>query len=124
MKGDEVSRKLLDNPATAKIPVVYMSGFGTDLRKESEATPNVIGFLNKPFTSDLLIKTVESHMPKSLGKSSAGEGESEALPAAEPEPAVAAESTPTAPAEPQIAAEELDLSGIDKVRRFPHGLRR
>jgi hypothetical protein len=22
------------------------------------------------------------------------------------------------------AAEELDLSGIDKVRRFPHGLRR
>jgi DNA-binding response OmpR family regulator len=106
MRGNEVSRKLLEDRKTAKIPVVYMSGFGTDLRKESEATPNVIGFLNKPFTSDLLIKTVESHMPTSLDKSSAGEGESEALPAAEPEPAVAAESTPTAPAEPQIAAEE------------------
>src|ERR1700704_2042913 len=106
MRGNEVSRKLLEDRKTAKIPVVYMSGFGTDLRKESEATPNVIGFLNKPFTSDLLIKTVESHMPKSLGKSSAGEGESEASPAAEPEPAVAAESTPSAPAEPPIAAEE------------------
>ena len=105
MRGNEVSRKLLEDRKTARIPVVYMSGFGTDLRKESEATPNVIGFLNKPFTSDLLIKTVESHMPKSLGKSSADEGESEALPAAEPEPAVAAEST-SPPAEPQTAAEQ------------------
>ncbi|MDQ2824879.1 MAG: response regulator [Verrucomicrobiota bacterium] len=64
MKGDEVSRKLSDDPATAKIPVVYMSGFGIDLRKESIGQGNVIGFLNKPFTSDLLIKTVETHMPK------------------------------------------------------------
>ena len=106
MRGNEVSRKLLEDRKTAKIPVVYMSGFGTDLRKESEATPNVIGFLNKPFTSDLLIKTVESHMPNLLGKSSADEGEREALPAAEPEPAVSAESTPPAPAEPQTAAEQ------------------
>jgi DNA-binding response OmpR family regulator len=65
MKGDAVSRKLLENPATAKIPVVYVSGFGGDLQPDRSATPNVIGFLNKPFTSDLLIKTVETHMPKS-----------------------------------------------------------
>jgi DNA-binding response OmpR family regulator len=65
MKGDEVTRKLMENPATAAIPVVYMSGFGADLRPDSEASPNVIGSLNKPFTSDLLIKTVETHMPKS-----------------------------------------------------------
>jgi DNA-binding response OmpR family regulator len=106
MRGNEVSRKLLEDRKTAKIPVVYMSGFGTDLRKESEATPNVIGFLNKPFTSDLLIKTVESHMPRSLGKSSADEVESEALPVTEPEPAVSAESAPPAPAEPQIETEQ------------------
>ncbi len=65
MKGDEVCRKLLENPATAAIPVVYMSGFGAELRSNQEANPNVIGFLNKPFTSDLLIQTVETHMPKS-----------------------------------------------------------
>ena len=65
MKGDEVCRKLLENPATAKIPVIYMSGFGADLQPDRAANPNVIGFLNKPFTSDLLIETVETHMPKS-----------------------------------------------------------
>jgi DNA-binding response OmpR family regulator len=64
MKGDEVTRKLMEDPATASVPVVYMSGFGTDLRPNAETTPNVIGSLNKPFTSDLLIKTVETHMPK------------------------------------------------------------
>jgi DNA-binding response OmpR family regulator len=65
IKGDEVCRRLLENPATAKIPVVYMSGFGADLQPDRLANPNVIGFLNKPFTSDLLIETVENHMPKS-----------------------------------------------------------
>lgn len=65
MKGDAVSKKLLENETTAKIPVVYVSGFGGDLQPDRSATPNVIGFLNKPFTSDLLIKTVETHMPKS-----------------------------------------------------------
>src|SRR4029077_18306629 len=65
MKGDEVSRKLLENPATADIPVIYMSGVGPDLHPDRVANRNVIGFLNKPFTSDLLIKTVEEYMPKS-----------------------------------------------------------
>jgi DNA-binding response OmpR family regulator len=65
MKGDEVCRKLLENPATAAVPVVYMSGFSAELRPEQTANPNVVGFLNKPFTSDLLLQTVETHMPKS-----------------------------------------------------------
>src|SRR6266404_6704530 len=65
MRGDEVCRRLLENPARAAIPVVYMSGFGAALRPEQRANPNGIGFLNKPFTSDLLIQTVETHMPKS-----------------------------------------------------------
>lgn len=64
MKGDEVVRRLREDPATAAIPVIYMSGLGTDLRPDS-GSPNVIGSLNKPFTSDLLIKTVETHMPES-----------------------------------------------------------
>jgi DNA-binding response OmpR family regulator len=65
MKGDAVSHKLLADPATRDIPVVYVSGFGGDLEPDRSDTPNVIGFLNKPFTSDLLIETVETHMPKS-----------------------------------------------------------
>src|ERR1700730_7638516 len=65
MRGDEVCRKLLEHPATAAVPVIYMSGCVAELRQEERANPNVIAFLNKPFTSNLLIQTVESHMPKS-----------------------------------------------------------
>ena len=64
MKGDEVCRRLLDNAATASVPIVYMSGFGTDLQPDQMTSPSVIGSLNKPFTSDLLMKTVENYMPK------------------------------------------------------------
>ena len=63
MKGDEVSQRLCDNAATASVPIVYMSGFGTDLQPDQMKSPSVIGSLNKPFTSDLLIKTVENYMP-------------------------------------------------------------
>jgi CheY-like chemotaxis protein len=64
MRGDEVCRRLLENPGTAAIPVVYMSGYGAELQASRSENSNVIGFLNKPFTSDLLIKTVETHMPR------------------------------------------------------------
>jgi hypothetical protein len=56
--------------------------------------------------------------------------ETRAGPASGPFPAVLevedlhlAARTFVAAADPH-AAEQLDLSGIDKVRRFPHGLRR
>jgi DNA-binding response OmpR family regulator len=65
MKGDEITRALREDPATANVPVVYMSAIGVDLRHVPATNPNVIGFLNKPFTSDLLIKTVEQYIPKS-----------------------------------------------------------
>ncbi len=64
MKGDEVCRRLLENPGPAAIPVVYISGYGAELQASRSENPNVIGFLNKPFTSDLLIQTVETHMPR------------------------------------------------------------
>ncbi len=63
MKGDEVLRRLAENPATAATGVVYMSGFGADLKTDPQQSPNIIGSLNKPFTSELLLKTVETHMP-------------------------------------------------------------
>src|SRR2546423_5895263 len=64
VKGDEVCRRLVENPGTAAIPVVYMSGYGAELQASRSENSHVIGFLNKPFTSDLLIKTVETHMPR------------------------------------------------------------
>jgi DNA-binding response OmpR family regulator len=64
MKGDEVTRHLAQKPATANVRIVYMSGFGADLKPDQINNANVIGSLNKPFTSDLLLKTVEKYMPK------------------------------------------------------------
>lgn len=64
IKGDEVSRRLASDSTTEKIPVLYMSGLGTDLKSDQSKNPNVIGFLNKPFTSETLIKTIETYLPK------------------------------------------------------------
>jgi DNA-binding response OmpR family regulator len=95
MKGDEVTRKLCEDPETAKVPIVYMSGFGADLQSGQTSADNVIGFLNKPFTSDLLIKTVEEHIPKSPD---------------EPEPIkIEAEPAPPPPAEDLAEAEPLPV---------------
>jgi DNA-binding response OmpR family regulator len=92
MKGDDVCQRLTENPATAKVPIVYMSGFGTDLQPDQIKSANVIGSLNKPFTSDLLIKTVENYMPKETSEPSApgtkpAAEEPSFSPAVEPAPA-------------------------------------
>jgi len=71
MKGDEVSERLARDEKTTGIPIVYMSGFGADLQPDQLAHPNVIGSLNKPFTSDLLLTTVENFMPKESSESEA-----------------------------------------------------
>ena len=68
MKGDEVSRHLSQDSATAKVPIIYMSGFGADLKPDQVNNANVIGSLNKPFTSDLLLRTVEKYIPKGLSE--------------------------------------------------------
>jgi DNA-binding response OmpR family regulator len=90
MKGDEVCERLGQNPVTAKLPIVYMSGFGTDLQPEQIKSANVIGSLNKPFTSDLLIKTVENYMPKETSEPAEPEmkptAEEQSPPVAEPAP--------------------------------------
>ena len=59
MTGDKVCRALLENPATAQIPVLMMSGHLSELAKTSEAYENVVAALPKPFLSGALICAVE-----------------------------------------------------------------
>jgi DNA-binding response OmpR family regulator len=108
MKGDEVTRKLSKDSATASIPVVYMSGFGAELQPDRTSSPNVIGLLNKPFTSDLLIKTVETHMPQPPDETpAAAEKEAAASDAEQPQPESAPAEETDAPAEkPATEAQE------------------
>lgn len=96
MKGDEVCQRLTDNAATASVPIVYMSGFGADLQPDQINNANVIGSLNKPFTSDLLIKTVENYMPKDQNETAQPENEP-----LEQEQAAPVESDWSAPVWPQ-----------------------
>src|SRR3984893_125436 len=104
MKGDEVCQRLLENHGTAAIPVVYMSGYGAELQASRSENSNVIGFLNKPFTSDLLIKTVETHMPRK-----SDEPESTTPTPAEPKPAAEADF----PVEQEPAYREVSEVGPD-----------
>jgi DNA-binding response OmpR family regulator len=67
LRGDEVSQKLHEDEMTAKIPVLYMSGFGADLAEAQSQFPNVLAILNKPFSSEMLLKAVEQHLPKIEG---------------------------------------------------------
>ena len=59
MTGDKVCRALLENPATARIPVLMMSGHLSELAKTAEAYENVVAALPKPFLSGALICAVE-----------------------------------------------------------------
>jgi len=59
MTGDRVCRALLENPATARIPVLMMSGHLSELAKTAESYANVVAALPKPFLSGALICAVE-----------------------------------------------------------------
>jgi DNA-binding response OmpR family regulator len=118
MKGDEVCRRLSQNPTTAKVRIVHMSGFGADLKPDQLNNANVIGSLNKPFTSDLLLKTVEKYMPKEPSEPESKAVETEQTsPAAEPvwaEPEPSASEKPawreTSEAAPSEAAETAGIA--------------
>ena len=62
MKGDEVCRRLMSDPATAKVPVVYVSGFGSELQAGRAELPNIIGSLSKPFTSEALVSAARGYI--------------------------------------------------------------
>jgi CheY-like chemotaxis protein len=64
LKGEEVSRRLAQDEETAQIPVLYMSGFASGVQDAESQSSNVVGFLGKPFTADLLLKAIDECMPE------------------------------------------------------------
>jgi len=57
--GDRICAALLEDEATARIPVLMMSGHLTELNRTAEAYANVVAALPKPFLSGALINEVE-----------------------------------------------------------------
>lgn len=58
MRGDAVCKELLENPKTARIPVILMSSNSDDIRKIRSQYPNAVNAVTKPFTPELLTATV------------------------------------------------------------------
>lgn len=59
MTGDRVCQALLENAATARIPVLLMSGHLSELARTAHEFRNVVASLAKPFLSGALISEVE-----------------------------------------------------------------
>ena len=94
MTGDKVCRALLENPATARIPVLMMSGHLGELARTAETYENVVAALPKPFLSGALICAVEKtiaagplpHAPGPITKPMAVPNAPVSLPVAPPAP--------------------------------------
>jgi len=67
LPGDELSQRLSEDESTAHIPVLFISGFGANLEEAQTRSENVLGILQKPFTSDSLLKAVEQNLSRDEG---------------------------------------------------------
>ena len=64
LRGDQVCERLLQNEATARIPVVMMSGHVPEMMATAERYRNVVATIPKPFMSEELINLVRETVAK------------------------------------------------------------
>jgi len=117
MKGDEVCRQLVADPATAKIPVVYVSGFGSDLQPDRSEIPNVIGSISKPFTSETLVNAVRTY----LGDEGSPPREIKSARTENSRPPPAAQSPRPAPNPPEVHIFQAETPLTERAAEFAVG---
>jgi two-component system, OmpR family, alkaline phosphatase synthesis response regulator PhoP len=64
LRGDQICERLLQNEATARIPVVIMSGHVPEMMATAERYPNVVATIAKPFMSEALVQLVNETLAK------------------------------------------------------------
>ena len=64
LRGDQICERLLQNKATARIPVIMMSGHVPEMTATAERCPNVVATIAKPFMSDALIQLVKDTLAR------------------------------------------------------------
>jgi DNA-binding response OmpR family regulator len=64
LRGDQVCERLLENEATARIPVVMMSGHVAEMAAAARKYPNIVATIAKPFMSDALVSLVTQTLAK------------------------------------------------------------
>lgn len=62
ISGDQVCRKLKEDPVTGKIPVIIISSDGKDEVRQKCVEAGCDGYLTKPLRKDVLIPEVERHL--------------------------------------------------------------
>jgi DNA-binding response OmpR family regulator len=111
--GADVCQRLLENPDTAQIPLIMMSGHVAEMVTTAARSPNVIATIAKPFLSTELVALVSEtilNLPKLVAEARRRVGRRKtraaAQPIPEPEPEVASHEasretdTPVVPAPP------------------------
>jgi len=103
--GDEVCRRLLQEPDTAHVPILMMSGHVAEMKATAARFENVVATIEKPFLSEALIELVERPLDRSHDKADV----SPAPPALEPPAPVPPPTSvpppkPVAPPPPVAAA--------------------
>jgi DNA-binding response OmpR family regulator len=64
LRGDQICERLLQNKATAGIPVVMMSGHIPEMLATAERCPNVVATIAKPFMSEALVRLVNETLAR------------------------------------------------------------
>jgi DNA-binding response OmpR family regulator len=64
LRGDQICARLLQNKATAQIPVVMMSGHVPEMMATAERYSNVVATIAKPFMSEALVELVNDTLAK------------------------------------------------------------
>ena len=93
LRGDQICERLLQNEATARIPVVMMSGHVPEMMATAERYPNVVATIAKPFMSEALVQLVNETLAKGRLPSAPKEKPAPVLTVADP-PASAAGQEP------------------------------
>jgi CheY-like chemotaxis protein len=64
LRGDQVCERLLQNEATARIPIVMMSGHVSEMATTARKYRNVAATIAKPFMSEALVSLVKEILAK------------------------------------------------------------
>jgi DNA-binding response OmpR family regulator len=102
LRGDQVCERLLQNEATARIPVVMMSGHVPEMMATAERCRNVVATIAKPFMSEALVQLVNETL--AMGP----------LPPASPEGIKTVRTAIDRPASPPTAAKPARLGNGKK----------
>lgn len=68
MDGGEVAWILKDDPATQRIPIIFLSSLVTETKKKLDIHKNTITYLSKPFNRDELLNEVKSSLSGQAGQ--------------------------------------------------------